>query len=59
MDNYTRVKYLGRSANDTVIVFDGYENSTKDDTHCRRQTQFCHDIRIREHMIPYRVHWCP
>ena len=49
----TRVKYLGRSANNAVVVFDGYENSTKDHTHRRRQKQFCHDIKIREDMIPY------
>ena len=54
IDTYcTRVKYLGRSANNTVVVFDGYENSTKDHTHRRRQKQFCHDIKIREGMIPY------
>ena len=44
---YTRVKYLGRSANNTVVVFGGYENSTKYHTHRRRQKQFCHDIKIR------------
>ena len=49
IDNYcTRVKYLGRSVNNTVVVFDGYENSTKDHIHCRHQKQFCHDIKIRE-----------
>ena len=54
IDKYcTRVKYLGRSANNTVVVFDGYENSAKDHTHQRRQKQFCHDIKIREDMIPY------
>ena len=36
-----------------MIVFDGYENSTNDHTHRRRQKQFCHDIKIREDMIPY------
>ena len=54
IDKYcTIVKYLGRSANNTVVVFDGYENSTNDHTHRRRQKQFCHDIKIREDMIPY------
>ena len=54
IDKYcTRVKYLGRSANKTVVIFDGYENSAKDHTHRRRQNQFCHDIKIREDMIPY------
>ena len=54
-DKYcTRVKYLGRPANNTVIVFhDGYENSTKDQTHRRRQKQFCHGIKIRGNLIPY------
>ena len=33
----TRVKYLRRPANNTVVVFDGYENSTKDHTHRRHQ----------------------
>ena len=54
IDKYcTRVKYLGRSANNTVVVFDGYENSAKEHTHRRRQKQFCHNIKIREDMIPY------
>ena len=54
IDKYcTRVKYLGRSGNNTVVVFDGYENSTKDHTHRRRQKQFCYDTKIREDMIPY------
>ena len=26
---------------------------TKDHTHCCRQKQFCHDIKIRKDMIPY------
>ena len=52
-NNCIRVKYLGRSVNNTVVVFDGYENSTKDHTHCCHQKQFCHDIKIREDMIPY------
>ena len=53
IDKYcTRVKYLGKSANNTVVVFDGYENSTKDHTHRHCQKQFCHDIKIREDMIP-------
>ena len=50
---YPRVKYLGRSVNNTVVVFDGYENLTNDHTHRRHQKQFCHDIRLREDMIPY------
>ena len=49
----TRVKYLGRSANNTVVVFDGYENSVKDHTHRCHQKQFCHDIKIREDMISH------
>ena len=54
IDKYcTRVKYLGRPANNTVVVFDGYENSAKEHTHRRRQKQFCHNIKIREDMIPY------
>ena len=54
IDKYCiRVKYLGRSANNTVVAFDGYKNSTNDHTHLRRQKQFCHDIKIREDMIPY------
>ena len=36
-----------------MVVFDGYENSTKDHTHRRRPKQFCHDIKIREDTIPY------
>ena len=48
-----RVKYLGRFVNNTVVAFAGYENSTKDHTDSRRQKQFCHDIKIREDMIPY------
>ena len=72
IDKYcTRVKYLGRSANNAVVVFDGYENSNKDHIHRRHQKQFCHDIKIREDMIPYttkksffwivqiRVQWGP
>ena len=56
IDKYCkRVKYLGRSAYNTVVVFDGYENSTKDHTHQRRRKQFCHDIKIREDMIPYTI----
>ena len=51
--NCTRVKYLGKSPINTVVVFDGYENSTQDHTHRRRPKQFCHDIKIREDMIPY------
>ena len=36
-----------------MVAFDGYENSTKDHTHRRHQTQFCYDIKIREDMVPY------
>ena len=36
-----------------MVAFDGYENSTKDHTHHRRQKQFCQDIKIRKDMIPY------
>ena len=36
-----------------MVVFDGYKNPTKYYTHCRRQKQLCHDIKIREDMIPY------
>ena len=54
IDKYcTRVKYLGRSANNTVVVFNGHENSIKDHTHHCHQKQFCHDIKIREDTISY------
>ena len=36
-----------------MVAFDGYENSTKNHTHHRRQNQYCHDIKIREDIIPY------
>ena len=55
-DKYcTRVKYLGGSANNKMVVFDRYETSTKDHTHCHRQKLFCHDIKIREDMILYSM----
>ena len=44
----TRVKYLGRSANNTVVVFDGYENSTKDHAHRCRQKQFAMTSRLEK-----------
>ena len=48
IDKYcTRVKYLRKYANNTVVVFDGYENSTKDYTH-RRQKQFVMTSRLEE-----------
>ena len=54
IDKYcTRVKYVRKYANNTVVVLDGYENATKDHTHRRRQKQFCHDIKVREDVIPY------
>ena len=30
-----------------------YENSTKDHTHRCHQKQFCHNIKVKGHMIPY------
>ena len=36
-----------------VVFHDGYENSTKDQIHSRRQKQFCHGIKIREDLISY------
>ena len=48
----TRVKYLGRSANNTVVVFDGYENSIHDMRfYTRRKKSFFRTVQIR-------VHWC-
>ena len=46
-------KHLGRSENNAVVVFNGYENSTKDHTHrCRKKTKN-NFVKIREAMILY------
>ena len=47
------VKHLGNHATKIIVVFDGYESSTKDHTHRRRQKQFCHEMKISSENIPY------
>ena len=49
----TLVKSLGYSAIHILVVFDGYENSTKDHAHRRRKKLFCHDMKITLHNTPY------
>ena len=53
IDGYVQlVKHRSKHANN-VIVFDGYESSTKDHTHRRRKKHFCHDMKINRENTPY------
>ena len=54
VDGYVQfVQSLGRNARNIVVVFDGYNKSTKDHTHRRRQKLFCHDMNINLENVPY------
>ena len=54
VDGYVEfVKYQGRKAKNIVVVFDGYQNSTKDHAHRRRQKLFCHDMEINLENVPF------
>ena len=47
------VKAQGYHAQSLLVVFDGYENSTKDHTHRRRQKMYCNDMRICKDQLPF------
>ena len=47
------VKTMCKNAKKTIVVFDGYESSTKDHAHRRRRKLFCHDMKIQLHNAPY------
>ena len=52
--NYAQyVQHMGKHAKEIEVHFDGYNSSTKDHTHRRRQKQFCHDMVINADNIPY------
>ena len=54
IDGYVQfIKSQGRCATNTVVVFDGYQSSTKDHTHRRRQKQFCKEVKISRENTPY------
>ena len=48
-----RIESIGAHSERIEVVFDGYESSTKDHTHRRRQKHFCHDMMINADKLPY------
>ena len=54
IDGYVQlVKHQSKHANNVIVVFDGYENPTKDHTHRRRKKHFCHDMKISQQNSPH------
>ena len=54
IDGYVQfIKSQGHCATNIVVVLDGYQSSTKDHTHRRRQKQFCKEMKISRENTPY------
>ena len=54
IDGYMQfIKSQGHRVTNIVVVFDGYQSSTKDHTHRRRQKQFCNEMKISRKNTPY------
>ena len=54
IDGYVQfIKRQGHRAINMFVVFDGYQSSTKDHTHRRRQKQFCNVMKISRENTPY------
>ena len=54
LDGYVHfIKSQGHRATNIVVVFDGYQSSPKDQTHRRRQKQFCNEMKIKRENTPY------
>ena len=55
IDGYVQfIKSQRHRATNIDVVFDGYQNSTKDHTHQRQQRQFCNEMKISRENTPHK-----